>query len=443
MNISKKAENLIKEYALCNYCLGRQFSNLGTGTTNYERGSTIKLYLIMEISRSKSDDNVNILQLLSRSSSNKAKSLLLKWGITPEDTVTCPICDNKLKNVNELTKIILAKFDDYELNTFLIGTILPKEWFEKERKLKERFDLLQTEYLKQEFNRLIGKKICEQKPLDTDFKNPEIIAEINPLTLTVNPRISSLYIFGRYNKYIRTIPQTRWPCYSCKGKGCEKCKFTGKQYQESVEELIGFEAINTAMSEKVVLHGSGREDIDALMLGSGRPFVLEVVKPRIRTIDLKELERRSNSYTEGKVRVSGYRWSSKKELVYLKEHAQQAVKKYRALIKFDQDISQVQLKKIEVFFIDRKIEQRTPIRVKHRRADLIREKMVYSIRCIIKKEDEMEAIISCDGGCYVKELISGDDGRTLPNISSIAGSLGFCKELDVLEIEERTYYNEI
>ena len=139
------------------------------------------------------------------------------------------------------------------------------------------------------------------------------------------------------------------------------------------------------------------------------------------------------------MRVSGYRWSSKKELIYLKMHAQHAVKRYRALIKFDQNISQVHLKKIESFFIDRKIEQRTPMRVKHRRADLIREKMVYSIRCIIKKEDEMEAVISCDGGCYVKELISGDDGRTLPNISSIAENVGFCKELDVLEIEERIY----
>jgi len=94
MNISKKAENLIKEYAVCNYCLGRQFSNLGTGTTNYERGSTIKSYLTMEISHSKSDDNINILQQLSRSSSKMAKSLLLKWGITPEDTVICPICEN-------------------------------------------------------------------------------------------------------------------------------------------------------------------------------------------------------------------------------------------------------------------------------------------------------------------------------------------------------------
>ena len=36
-------------------------------------------------------------------------------------------------------------------------------------------------------------------------------------------------------------------------------------------------------------HGMGREDIDALCLGEGRPFVLELSEPRIRDIDLDEL----------------------------------------------------------------------------------------------------------------------------------------------------------
>jgi len=39
-----------------------------------------------------------------------------------------------------------------------------------------------------------------------------------------------------------------------------------------------------------------------------------------------------------------------------------------------------------------------------------------------------------DGGLYVKELVSGDDGRTVP---SLAGLLGFgarVRELDVLDV---------
>lgn len=45
-------------------------------------------------------------------------------------------------------------------------------------------------------------------------------------------------------------------------------------------------------------------------------------------------------------------------------------------------------------------------------------------------------IIYCDGGLYIKELISGDDGRTNPSVSSILNKNCICKELDVLKIHD-------
>ena len=42
-------------------------------------------------------------------------------------------------------------------------------------------------------------------------------------------------------------------------------------------------------AENAVLHGAGREDIDAVMIGSGRPFILEIVHPLIREADLSNL----------------------------------------------------------------------------------------------------------------------------------------------------------
>jgi len=38
------------------------------------------------------------------------------------------------------------------------------------------------------------------------------------------------------------------------------------------------------------------------------------------------------------------------------------------------------------------------------------------------------------GGLYIKELISGDDGRTKPSISEILNTPAECIELDVLEV---------
>src|SRR2546422_4343131 len=38
------------------------------------------------------------------------------------------------------------------------------------------------------------------------------------------------------------------------------------------------------------LHGMGREDVDARMLGRGRPFILEIKEPVRRTVDLPAVE---------------------------------------------------------------------------------------------------------------------------------------------------------
>ncbi len=384
------------------------------------------------------ENDLSFLQILSKSGGELSKSTLRKKEYIPEETQQCFICQDTLEHIDDIVDIVTPTLEEIKFQTFLIGTILPKEFHEREKKLKEEFDVSQTEFLKQEFNRIIGKKIAQKLAVITDFNAPEVVIEINPISYKFNTRIRSLYIYGRYLKYLRTIPQTRWPCFKCKGKGCNECNQTGKRYQESIEELIEYETIKITEGEKGVLHGAGREDIDALMLGNGRPFVFEVVAPKIRAIDLGELQMSINKYASGKIEVTGYRWSSKEELRDLKGSAETTVKKYRAKILFDKTISNGTLTKIEAFFNNKEIEQQTPQRVLHRRADKIRKKKVFSVECLRTNDTEIEATITCDGGCYVKELISGDEDRTNPSISKIAGIKAICKELDVVEVRKES-----
>ncbi|PVX25960.1 MAG: tRNA pseudouridine(54/55) synthase Pus10, partial [Candidatus Bathyarchaeum sp.] len=42
--------------------------------------------------------------------------------------------------------------------------------------------------------------------------------------------------------------------------------------------------------------------------------------------------------------------------------------------------------------------------------------------------------IRCQGGLYIKELVSGDQGRTIPSIASIINAEAKPLELDVLKI---------
>jgi len=81
------------------------------------------------------------------------------------------------------------------------------------------------------------------------------------------------------------------------------------------------------------------------------------------------------------------------------------------------------------------INQRTPQRVLHRRADLMRRREVKAIKWKQINSKTIELTIKASAGLYIKELISGDDGRTRPSVAEALGHKAVCKELDVIGIE--------
>jgi tRNA pseudouridine synthase 10 len=169
------------------------------------------------------------------------------------------------------------------------------------------------------------------------------------------------------------------------------------------------------------------------MLGSGRPFVIEVSKPKKRFLDLKKIEAEVNANAEGKVEVSGLCFSSKDVVRRLKK-GESAQKEYRVLIDFEREISEEQLRLVEEQLSGILIKQQTPLRVLHRRADLIREKYIYEVKVkkVSLKRAEMQ--IRCQGGLYVKELVSGDEGRTKPSVSELLENTAKPLKLDVLNV---------
>ena len=86
-------------------------------------------------------------------------------------------------------------------------------------------------------------------------------------------------------------------------------------YDTSIEELISKHILNVTKGEEVLFHGCGREDIDVLMLGNGRPFIIEIKNPKCRTINLNELQKVINKNNRGIIKVSSLRISNKKEII--------------------------------------------------------------------------------------------------------------------------------
>jgi tRNA pseudouridine synthase 10 len=204
-------------------------------------------------------------------------------------------------------------------------------------------------------------------------------------------------------------------------------------YPESVEELSSKQLLEATQGEDIFFHASGREDIDARMLGSGRPFVIEVSKPKKRFVDLKQIEDLVNAEAVGKIEVLGLHFTTKEVVRRLKK-GEGAQKEYQLLAEFESEISDADLRSIEEKFSEICIKQQTPLRVLHRRADLIRERYIYKVK--VKKVSLKRALleIRCQGGLYVKELVSGDEGRTVPNVSDLLNNRAKTLKLDVLNV---------
>ena len=437
LDILEKAQKMLEEYPLCNHCLGRQFGLLGYGVENEERGQALKLLLTMKAHQQTTAGDKNGPALLKTLASNGdfqiANDILKKTENKTAKSQSCCLCDGKLESSERSVKVALAKLKEYEYNTFLVGIELPPEIEEREDEFKGKFAIEYGESLRNEFSRVIGKRIAEATGKATEYGRPELVVLVNPFNKELRLQINPIFISGRYRKLSRGIPQSRWLCRSCRGKGCKQCSWTGKLYPDSVEEIIGYPLLEMSRGEEYALHGAGREDIDARMLGRGRPFVIEGKKPKKRFLDLKNLRERINEKAEGKVEVSSLSFADKDVVRKLKK-SEAAQKLYRVIVEVDKPVSQKQLTLLQKALVGATVEQQTPQRVMHRRADMIREKYIYMANVKRLAPNRFEMRIKCQGGLYIKELINGDQGRTKPSVSEILDAKAVPSELDVLGV---------
>ncbi|MFQ6064503.1 MAG: tRNA pseudouridine(54/55) synthase Pus10 [Candidatus Bathyarchaeia archaeon] len=440
MGLLEKAQKMLENYPLCNHCLGRQFALLGYGLDDEKRGEAIKILLTMkanELALQGDEDGVSQLNTLATNGSfdmatNVLKKLKKKAGKRRE----CYLCETRFEEIPRFVSSTIEKLEDYEYNTFLVGIKLPTGVAEKEDEFKAEFDVKYGEAMRNGFSREIGKKIAEITQKTADYKTPDMVIIINPFTSKIVLQANPLYITGRYKKLARGIPQSRWLCPNCRGEGCAECEWTGKVYQESVEELISRPTLEETDGEGTAFHAAGREDVDARMLGRGRPFVVEVKKPKKRFIELQDLAKTINERAEGKVKVQDLRFASKDTVRRLKRK-ESATKVYKAVVDFDRDVSDEKLEILAKALTNTVIRQQTPLRVLRGRADRIREKYIYEAKIKRLKPNQIEMRIRCQGGLYIKELITGDEGRTDPNVAQIINAKAEPVRLDVLNIISR------
>lgn len=413
MDVLEVAARATATGPVCDACLGRLVADRSFGLSNAERGSALRTSLALR----EDDDH------------------------EPVATADCWVCEGRCAEFDEWAERAVVAVEGTAFSTYNVGTRPPPLIEENEALLREEAGLAADagEPFKSEFNREVGKRVGRLTGAEVSFDRPDVQFTIDLAEDDLDAKVNSAFVYGRYRKLERDVPQTEWPCRECQGSGrqgadpCDHCGGSGYLYDDSVEEYTAPIVEDVMDGTEATFHGAGREDVDARMLGTGRPFVIEVAEPRRRRVDTDRLEADINAFAEGAVEVEGLRLASYDMVERVKEH--DASKRYRAEVRFDADVDGDDLSAAIDQLEGATVEQYTPKRVDHRRAGLTRERDVYEADAELADPRHATVEVHGAGGLYIKELISGDEGRTEPSLAGLLGVGAEVTALDVLAVE--------
>uniref|UniRef100_A0A0K0FGU2 tRNA pseudouridine(55) synthase n=1 Tax=Strongyloides venezuelensis TaxID=75913 RepID=A0A0K0FGU2_STRVS len=304
----------------------------------------------------------------------------------------------------------------------------PKEYITGKRKKGDSQQIITNAFTKMKVSQF-GGRITEEMAKKYVMASPthEVVYSI---LLEREP----VFIAGRYCKFSRSLSQSPWSI----GIGVPSIP------KNSVSELVGDILKEFTQAESYKLLASGREDIDVRMLGTGRPFAIELKNCRkIREIPIYEklvdkmksnckmLEDKINSSTVD-IKVNSIIRVTQKEVESLLEGQEEKEKSYRAFCYSKTPISKEALRglhgkaPIEVI-------QKTPVRVLKRRSLLDRPRTILTMSALPLDDNHFHLRMTTQAGTYVKEFVHGDFGRTRPCLSELLGlETG---TIDILELD--------
>jgi len=437
LEIAELAEKLLQDYALCDRCLGRQFALLISGTDNSERGRALKLVLTAKAHRMLLERDVQGERLLEKLTNNgffkPASETLKKQGIVIEEKQEeCYLCRGKTDEIEPLTEKIIHELAKIQFNTFLVGIKIPPPVVDEEDEIRSKLGIIWGEGIRNEFSREIGKAISRKTGKEADHKNPEVSIYVDPFQGKFQIRMNPVYLIGRYRKLVGGIPQTAWTCKSCNGQGCPECKGLGGTLGNSIEEIISKPILENMSAEEIRFKPIGREDKDSKVLGEGRPFIIEVRGAKQVPLILTPLQKLINRSGSGKIEVTRLAKTTKEIARKITIRIQTTVF-YRVTLKLKDEVSAERLESLEKTFSKVIISQYVPnnkFRSKQRRQKYIYETLIRKLA-----PDQIELTIKCQGGIWIRDLISGVEFKTEPNIIDILEIEPTEMQIDIMDVQ--------
>jgi tRNA pseudouridine synthase 10 len=319
----------------------------------------------------------------------------------------CEICGGLLANLSKIAGYVTKRLKGYEFDTFLVGASIPQEVLDKEDEIRARLKIRGREGIKTEITRTIARQVSKSTNRIVNYSRPDItvLVSLPDQNISVTPR--PIWLFARYRKELRGIAQRSSLCKICNGIGCATCEYRGLA-QPSIQSVVSDFLVQKYQAEDCSFIWVGSEDEKSLVNGNGRPFFVEVRKPRkrkatrglSRTIDL-------NSISLSSIEVLSSRPTSIPQFT-MKCRAYLVQKEPNK----SETVANITMEEIESKFKD------LSVRVRLSRRFRVVNKRIHSIIVMKNKHDHPFVLeIECDGGIPIRKLVSGEGDAVLPNLS--------------------------
>jgi tRNA U54 and U55 pseudouridine synthase Pus10 len=376
---------------------------------------------------------------------------------------SCVICEGSLSKLNRLARKVSEGLSGYEFDSFLVGATVSQIMIDREDELRSSLRIRGREGVKTQITRTIGRKVSEITGKKVNYARPDItiLVSLTDESIEVIPR--SIWVSSRYLKRQRGISQKSKTCVVCSGLGCATCDFKGIS-MSSIQAVATNHFARMFKAEGCNFIWMGGEDENSLVLGAGRPFFVELVKPRKRnplsfdrtgTADARQKTKRrrtptslpepealSSSFENG-VEFTGTQILSFKPTnipafkVDCEVHLVKVIGADNLSPSMQENgaknvcVSTLNASELEDKFRDTLVSVRVSRKFKR-----VTKKIDSVVVSQADDGSEVSLRIKCDGGIPIKKLVQSDDESVVPNLTSYLNgySVDNSKPFDILEV---------
>lgn len=376
-NVLKTSQKILKEYDLCDHCLGRMFARSLDLKSNKRLGE--KIHKMLKIKSTK-----------------------------------CYICKNIFDVIPHFVSKMKEASSDYDFQTFLVGTRIKPSILDRDDQLRSQFRLRGIDGIKTSITRELAKQFSRKAKKKGNQLDPDLTFMVDFKAESCEVQSKPVFVSGRYTKADRTIPQKQKPCGNCLGGGCSACSYHGIAEYDSVEGMLSkyfFEKLG-AVQAKITWIGG--EDTTSLVTGTGRPFFARLTKPKKRRLHFPK-----------KIILGKITLLLPKIIKKIPATPVHFVSKTRLFITTENPVSKEALSKLLQL-------KKSKIAV-YEKSGKRAEKSIHDIQYKINSENSFYLTMIVDGGVPLKRLVSGED--VFPNISDLLENKCKCETFDFEQVK--------